>query len=145
MQIVSQIEGVVKTTKDTAVTPFGTIKVKVLVESQIIISVLMVIQQIQILRPESNKIPAVLQKLSCRVLKIKKGTKIAHVEDSNVVPPLMVPQLNENVPKKVAGNALKNDLLKSLHRGNGGRLEKLFASLNLDGIESWDEQQQQSV
>ena len=40
----------------------------------------MVIQQIQILRPGSNKIPVVLQNLSCRVLKIKKGTNMAHVE-----------------------------------------------------------------
>ena len=64
-------------------------------------------QQIQILRPGSNKIPMVLQHLSCRVLKIKKGTKIAHVEASNVVPPLTVPKLDENMPEKVAGNPSK--------------------------------------
>ena len=34
-----------------------------------------VVQQIHILRPGSNKIPVVLQNLSCRVLKIKKGQK----------------------------------------------------------------------
>ena len=55
--------------------------------------------------------------MSCRVLKIKKRTKIAHVEASNVVPPLMVPQLNENVSEKVAGNAPKSYLLTSLPRG----------------------------
>ena len=67
------------------------------------------------------------------------------MEASNVVPPLMVPQLNKNVPKKVAGNAPENNLLNILPGGNGSRLEKLFESLNLDGIEPWDEHQQQSV
>ena len=41
-----------------------------------------VMQQIQILKPGCNKIPVVLQNLSFRVLKIKKGMKIAHVEAS---------------------------------------------------------------
>ena len=67
------------------------------------------------------------------------------MEASNVVPPLMVPQLNENMPEKVAGNAPKGNLLENLPRGNGSRLEKLFESLNFSGIESWDKQQQQSV
>ena len=67
------------------------------------------------------------------------------MEASNVVPSLTVPQLNENIPEKVAGNALKSNLLKILPGGDGSKLEKLFESLNLDGIESWDEQQQQSV
>ena len=70
---------------------------------------------------------------------------MAHVEASNVVPPLTIPYLDENVPKKVAGDTLKNDLLENLPRGNDSRLKKLFESLNLDGIESWNEQQQQSV
>ena len=30
--------------------------------------------------------------------------KIAHVQASNVVPPLAIPQLNENMLKKVVGN-----------------------------------------
>ena len=66
--------------------------------------------------------------------------KIAHVGASNVVPPLTFPQLNENMPEKVVGNPLKRDLLKTLPRENDSRLEKLFESLNLDGIESWEEQ-----
>ena len=48
------------------------------------------------------------------------------------------------MPEKLAGNALKSNLPESPPRRDGGRLEKLFESLNLDGIESWDEQQQQS-
>ena len=103
-QIVSQIDSVVKITKDTTMTPFETIKVKGVIRApkhykciNVMIDDLpegqhckdiAVVQQIQILRPGSNKIPVVLQNLSCRVLKIKKGMKIAHVEASNVVPPL---------------------------------------------------------
>ena len=104
-----------------------------------------VAQQIQILRPGSNKIPIVLGNLSCGVLKLKKGTKTAHVEASNVVPPSTVPQWNENIPKKVAGNAPKGDLLKRLPKENGSRLEILLERLNLDGIVSWDEEQEQPV
>ena len=62
--------------------------------------------------------------------------KIAHVEASNVVCPLMFPQLDEKIPEKVAGNPLKSDLLETLPGRNGSRLEKLFESLTLSGIES---------
>ena len=67
------------------------------------------------------------------------------MEAGNVVPPIAVPQLNETVPKKAAGNAPKGDLLENLPKENRGRLQKLFESLNLNGMESGDEQQQQSV
>ena len=53
--------------------------------------------------------------------------------------------MNENIPEKVAGNDPKGSLLKNLPKKNRGRLQKHFESLNLDGNESWDEQQQQSV
>ena len=62
------------------------------------------------------------------------------METGNVVPPILVPQLNKNKPKKVAGNALKGDLLGNLPEENRGRLQKLFESWNLNGIESWNEQ-----
>ena len=160
-KIVSQLDSVVKIMKDTTMTPFETIKVKGVIRApkhykhiKVVIDELpegqcckdvAVVQQIQILRPGSNKIPVVLQNLSCRVLKIKKGMQIAHGEANNVVPPLTVPQLNDYVPKKVAENASKGDLLRNFPRENRGRLQKLFEILNLDGIESWDKQQQQSV
>ena len=83
--------------------------------------------------------------LSCRILKIRTGMKIGHVEASNVVPPLMTSQLSKNLPEKVAGKSPKSNLLEKLPEGNHSRLRKCFESLNLKGIESWDEQQQQSV
>ena len=70
---------------------------------------------------------------------------MAPVEASNVVPSLAISQLNENVPKRVAGNAPKGDLLGNLPKENRGRLKKLVESSNLNDNGSWDEQQQQSV
>ena len=54
--------------------------------------------------------------------KDKKGMKIAHVEASNVMPTIAVPQLNENASKRVDGNALKGVLLKNFPKENRGRL-----------------------
>ena len=75
-QIVSQIDNVVKITKDTTMTPFETIKVKGVIKAPrhykcftVVIDDLLdeqhckdvaVVHQIQILRPGSNKIPTVL-------------------------------------------------------------------------------------
>ena len=78
-------------------------------------------------------------------MKIKKETKTAHVIANNVVPLLVTPQLDENIPGKTAGNTPKSDLLGNPPKENSSNLQKLLESLNLDGIESWTEQQQQSV
>ena len=75
-QIVSQTDSVVKITKDTTMTPFETIKVKSVIRApnhynhiNVMIDDLpegqhckdiAVVQQIQILRPGSNKIPVLL-------------------------------------------------------------------------------------
>ena len=55
------------------------------------------------------------------------------------MPPIAVPQLNKNVPEKVAENAPKGYLLENLPEENKGRLQKPSESLTLNGIESWDE------
>ena len=131
-----------KTTQDVTITPFGTIKVNGVVRVlnhykgiNILIDNLLedqcckdvvVMQQIQILKPGSNKIPVVLQNLSWRILKIKKGMKVAHVEASNVVTPLMSPHLDKNMPEKVTGDTPKSDPLKNLPKGNDSRLKKLL-------------------
>ena len=57
----------------------------------------------------------------------------------------MASQLSKNIPRKVVGKPPKSDLIENLPKGNDSRLEKLFESLNLKGIESWDEQQKQSA
>ena len=45
-----------------------------------------VVHQLQILKPGSDRIPVVLRNLSGRTLRLKKGTNVAHVEASQVVP-----------------------------------------------------------
>ena len=67
------------------------------------------------------------------------------MDASNVVPSLVISQLPKNVLELVAGNSSRNDLLKNLPKEDGNRLEKLFETLNLWGIESWTEQLQQSA
>ena len=75
-QIVSQVDSIVKTTRDITITPFGTIKVKGVIKApnhykhvNVVIDDLpenqhckdvVVMQQIQILRPGYSKIPVVL-------------------------------------------------------------------------------------
>ena len=71
------------------------------------------VQQIQPLKPGSNKIPVVLRNLSCRTLKVGKGMKIVHVEASNIVPTMVNQMLSENVFRKEAGNTLKAPYLRT--------------------------------
>ena len=155
----SKIDSIVKIARDKTIIPFGITEVKGVIKApndykdvNVVTDDLpenqhckhiVIMQQIQILKPGSNKIPVVLQNLSCRVLKIRKETKIAHVEASNAVLSSITSQLSENVPKSVAINSPKSDLLENLPKGNGIRLERLLESLNLKGIQSWTEQQQQ--
>ena len=161
VQIVSKMDSIVKVARNTTIAPFGTMEVKGVIKTpnhykhiNVVIDDLQenqcckdvaIVQQICVLKPRSNKIPVILQNLSCRTLKIEKGTKIAHVEASNVIPSFVSSQVSENVPKTVVGNSLKSDLLKNLPEENGGRLKKILESLNLQSIELWINQQQQSA
>ena len=161
VKTVSQINNVVEITKDVAIAPFGTLKIKGVIKAPNHykhVNVMMddlpdeqhckdvaAVHHIQILRPGSNKIPIGLQNISCQTERIRKGTEMAHVMAGNVMPPIVAPQLDENVPRKAAGKTPKSDLLRNLPKENSNRLQKCFESLNVDGIESWTEQQQQSI
>ena len=76
---------------------------------------------------------------------MKTGTNIAHIMAGNVVPAMLALKVHENVPKGVAGNTLKSNLLKNPPNKDGNRLQKLFENLDLSDIESQTEQQQKSV
>ena len=67
--------------------------------------------------------------------------KIYHVEASNVVSMMVSQEIPENVLKKEAGNAPRSTLPSVKEE----RIDKILAGLNLQGIESWNEQQQQSA
>ena len=129
-QIISKIDNILKLARDTTISPLGTIEVKGIIKTpnhnkhvNIVVDNLpekqhckdiTIVQQIQTLKPGSNKIPVVLRNLSCRTLKVQKGTKIAHVEASNIVPTMVNQRLSENIPEKEAGNALKSTLLENV-------------------------------
>ena len=160
-QILSKINDVLKLARDTTISPFGTVEVKVIMKTpnhykhvNVVVDNLperqccryvTTVQQIQTLKPGSNKIPVVLRNLSCRTLKVRKGTKIAHVEASNIVPTMIKQRLSENVLEREAGNVLKSTLLKSVPKAKEERIEKILGSLDLQGTESWNEQQQSAM
>ena len=104
-QIVSKLDSDVKLVKDMTIDPFGTVEAKGILRKtpnhckriNVVVNDLRenryckdiaVVHQLQILKPGSDKIPVVLQNLSGRTLKLKRGTSVAHVEASQVVPPL---------------------------------------------------------
>ena len=160
-QIISKIDNVLKLAKDTTIDPFGTIEVKGIIKTpndykhvNMVIGNLpkdqcckdmTVAQQIQVLKPGSSMIPVVLRNLSCRTLKVKKGTKIAHVETSSIVPTMVSQEMPKKVLEKEAGNAPKSTVLENVPDAKEERIGKILESLNLQGIESWNEQQQQSA
>ena len=49
------------------------------------------------------------------------------------------------MPEKETGNAPKSTLLENVPDAKEERVGKILESLNLQGIESWNEQQQQSA
>ena len=160
-QIISKIDNILKLARDTTISPFGTIEVKGIIKTpnhykhvNVVVDNLpekqyckdiTIVQQIQTLKPGSNKIPVVLRNLSCRTLKVRKGMKIAHAEASNIVPTMVNQRLSKNMLKKEAGNIPKSTLLENIPDAREERIEKIWESLSLQGIESWSEQQQQSA
>ena len=104
-----------------------------------------IVHQLQILKPRSDRIPVILWNLSSRTLKLKKGTNVAHAEATQVVPSLDSSAMQENIPKKVAGNTPKSNLPKNSFGEDNDRFSQTLDKLDLKCIETWTEQQQWSV
>ena len=104
-----------------------------------------VVHQLQILKPGSDRIPMILWNLSGRALKLKRGTSVAHVEASQVVPPLDSSAAQEDMYEKVTRDIPKENQSENSSEKNSDRLSKISEKLDLDGIESWTERQQCSV
>ena len=104
-----------------------------------------IVHQLQILKPGLDRIPVVLQNLSSRTLKLKKGTNVTHAEASQVVPSLDSSPVQENMYGNVAGNTPESNQPENSFGEDDSRFSKILEKLDLKGIESWDEQQQQSV
>ena len=104
-----------------------------------------VVHQLQVLKPRSDRIPMVLWNLSGRTLKLKKGTNVAHVEASQVVPLFNEPLERGDVCEEVTEDITKESLSEDLTKEKDERMSKILEKLDLKGIESWTEQQQCSV
>ena len=69
---------------------------------------------------------------------------MAHAEASQVFPSLDNSPMQENTYEKAAGNTPEGSQPEHLFGENEDRLSKILEKLDLKGIESWTEQQQQS-
>ena len=65
---------------------------------------------------------------------------IGHVEASSIVPPVVSSQISENILEKGVGNALKINLLENIPKAKEGRIKEILESLNLQSIQSWNNQ-----
>ena len=141
-QIVSKLDSDVKLVKDTTIGPFGTVeaggilrktpkhykRINVVVddlrENQYCKDIA-VVHQLQILKPGSDKIPVVLWNLSGRTLKLKRGTSVAHVEASQVVPPLDGSLERGNIYEKVTKDITKENQSEDSPEKEDKRMSKI--------------------
>ena len=104
-----------------------------------------VVSQLQILKPGSNRILIVLQNLTSRTLKLKKGVNVAHVEASQVDPLFNEPLERGDVCEEATEDITEESQSEDLIKGKGKRMSQILEKLDLMGIESWTEQQWSSV
>ena len=146
-QIVSKLDSDVKLVKDTTIGPFETVEAKAVLKKtpNQHCGDIAVVHQLQMLKPRSDRIPVILQNLSGRTLKLKRGANVAHVEASQVVSPLNSSEVQENMYGKATGNIPEENQSENSFKKNNEKLSKILEKLDLEGIESWAEQQQYSV
>ena len=157
-QIVSKLDSDGKLVKDMTIGPFETVEAKGVLKKtpnhykriNVVVGDLgedqhcgdiAVVHHLQILKPRSDRIPVILWNLSGRTLKLKRGTNVAHVEASQVVPPLDSSVIQENMYGKVTGNIPEENQSENSLEKNDERLSKILEKFDLEGIESWTEQQ----
>ena len=87
----------------------------------------------------------VLWNLSSSTLKLKRGTSVAHVEASQVVPPLDGSLERGNKYEKDTKDITRENQSEDSPEKDDERVSKILEKLDLEGIESWTEQQQCSV
>ena len=153
-QIVAQLDSSVKLIRDIIVGPFEMVEMKGILwktpnhykRMNVVVDDLqgkgsskdiVVVSQLQILKAGVDRIPLALQNLTNRTLKLKKGMNVAHVEASQVIPLLEEPAEE----RKVCGNSQGEVPIE----GKNERISKILQQLDLTGIESWTEQQQNAV
>ena len=153
-QIVSQLDRSVKLAKDVIMGPLETVETKGILwktpnhykRMNIVVDELpgqksyryiVVVAQLEILKAGSDRVPMVLQNLTSRTLRLKKGMNVAHVEASQVVPSLEEPAEEEKAHENSSGKVPMGE--------RNERMSKILQQLDLKGIGSWMEQQQHLV
>ena len=130
-QILSKLDSDVKFVKGMTIGPFETVEAK------------------RVLKKAPNHYKAINIVVNDlgegQHLKLKRGTSVAHVEASQVVPPLDSSIVQEDMCEKVTRDIPKENQLEDSSEKNDERLSKILEKLDLEGIESWTEQQQCSV
>ena len=161
-QIISRLDSNVKLIRDTIVGPFATVETKGILRKtpnhykrmNVVVDNLeerrpykdiAVVSQLQIQKPGSDRISVVLQNLTSRTLKLKKGMNVAHVEANQIVPLFKEPLEKEDVCEEVTSNINRENQFENLTTEKSKRMSKILEKIDLAGIESWTEQQQYSV
>ena len=103
------------------------------------------VSQVKINRVSKLSAPPNLPIFSGRSLKLKKGTNVAHVEASQVVPLFNDPLERGDVCEEITEDITKESQSEDSPKEKDERMSKILEKLDLTGIESWTEQQQCSV
>ena len=82
-----------------------------------------------ILKQGSDRVPIVLKNLTCKPITLQKGRVVAEVGPANAIPAMLAPKLAEEDGK---------DSMESKEE----RVKKLFEVLDLNGLDSWPEEEQ---
>ena len=83
-----------------------------------------VVNQLQVLKPRSDRIPMVLWNLSGRTLKLKKGMNVAHVEASQVVPLFDDPLEREDVCEGITEDITKGNQSEDSSKGKDRKCQR---------------------
>ena len=135
-QIIPPLDSNVKLIRDTIVGPFAAVETKGILRKtpnhykrmNVVVDNLeerrsykdiAVVSQLQILKPGSDRISIVLQNLTNRTLKLKKGMNVAHVEASQVVPLFEEPLEKEDVSEEVTGYINRGNQFENLTQKKG--------------------------
>ena len=84
-----------------------------------------------VLKQGSDRVPIVLKNLTCKPITLKKGRVVAEVGPANAIPAMLAPKI------KTEGDASQEDQEE--------RVEKLFESVDLKGLEKWPEVEQEKA
>ena len=83
-----------------------------------------------VLKQGSDRVPIVLKNLTCKPITLKKGRVVAEVGPANAIPAMLAPKIKEE------GDSPQGNQEE--------RVEKLFKLLDLKGLETWPEVEQET-